>query len=161
MALSWRTGCWAAWVVAMRLVALVPNLLARGGRRLLEAARRLDGRRAGSCVFLEADMDALALIDEAERLGAEELVLVGMDEEAGERVTVETVEPRRVDPEREAQRIVKDLWMNLTGSLGLGDYVEALRILYPRRFTVVRCGGEACGEPLLGKLRELCGGLPA
>jgi len=156
--LSWRTG---SWVAAVRLVALVPNLMARGGERLLEDARRLDGRRTGSCVFLDADMDALALLDEAEKLGAEEIVLVGVDEEAEGRVVVEEVEPRRVNPEREAQRIVKNLWMNLTGSLGLGDYVEALRILYPRRFTVIRCGGDACGEPLLEKLRALCGGLPA
>ncbi len=133
------------------LVALVPNLLAPRGEELLELAGRLEGRRLGRCVFIEADMDALALLDEAERLGAESIVLVGPGPWRG----LERVEPtggRGLDP----QRLVRELWMNLTGSLGLDDYAAALRILSERPFYVVGCG-DSCRGAVARVLEGLCG----
>ncbi len=130
------------------LVAIIPNLLEPGGRVLLEEARRLEERgRLGRCVFIEADMDALALVDEARRLGAEGLLLVGASHScpgpAGEPVRVEPLNAERMDP----RGLVKELWMNLTGSLGLDDYVAALRILYGKGFWVLCCTGpRECGE---------------
>ncbi len=131
----------------------MPNLLAPGGRLVLEHARRLEGRRLGRCVFLEADMDALALLDYLRDLGAEGLVLVGPCGSAGEGVVVEEAVPAKVD---DPTMVTRELWMNLTGSLGLDDYVAALRILYPGRFLVIRCRGESCGKQLLRRLGELC-----
>ena len=135
------------------LVAVVPNLFAPGGGEAAELARSLEGKREGRCLYIEADMDALALIGEAEEAGAEELVLLG----PGEGPVLEKVEPidaRGMDP----GRVVKELWMNLTGSLGLEDYVAALRILYGRPFYVARCGsGRSCQEVLRLVRERFCG----
>jgi len=112
----------------------------------------LDGRREGSCVFIEADMDALALLDEAERLGAETIVLVGPGPWRG----VERVEPvdgAGMDP----FAVTKELWMNLTGSLGLDDYRAAMRLLSRRPFYVAGCGGD-CEAVIEEVRRRFCQG---
>ena len=118
-----------------------------------------DEKRIGKCIVLEADMDALALLDELKRLSADTLVVLGPLHREGRRrgVYVSEVKPEK-GPENPS-RLVKELWGNLTGSLRLEDYVAALRILYDRVFYVAECepGEESrCSDVVEKWLREYC-----
>jgi hypothetical protein len=113
---------------------------------------RLDGVRVGRCLVREADFDALTLLDEAVELGVS-LVVVVTPCSGGGGVVVEAFEPLR--PRlggRETVALVRELWMNLTGSLGAEEWAAALRVLSPRPFLVVRLGD-------VGRLGELLGAL--
>ncbi len=144
------------------LVAVLPDLSEPGGADILEDLRRLgDEFELGRCIVVEADMDALALIDKARELGADELVLFGPRSLRGRRsgVHLRHVEPRRVGATGpETLSLVRELWPNLTGSLRLEDYVAALQLLLGREFTVVECepGGVGCRGVLEKWLREFC-----
>jgi len=143
------------------LLALSPNMAAgEAGRRLLEEAARLDGRLLGRCLVREADVDALALLDEARDCGIDRVVVVapcGSLEEA----EAEAYEPMRAARSaamdgRGAVLLVRELWTNLTGSLGPEDWAAALRILSPRPFLVVRIGRRGA-ERLGGLVKAICG----
>jgi hypothetical protein len=112
-----------------------------------------DDFTVGRCRVVEADMDALALLDKLGDTGAEELVLLGPRHREGRRRGIYL---RRVDPAEPSSlspsQLVRELWGNLTGSLRLCDYEAALRILYRKPFTVAECepGGEGC-QGLVGE----------
>ncbi|KSW11629.1 hypothetical protein CF15_02020 [Pyrodictium occultum] len=93
-------------------------------------------------------MDALALIDEAERRGAGELFLLGAShvEGRGAGVYVARVEPRDARA-LTPQQLTRELWMNLTGSLGLDDYAAALSLLWNRPFILVECDPGDAADP--------------
>jgi hypothetical protein len=131
------------------LLALVPNMAAGElGRQVLEKAAALDGARIGRCLAREADVDALALLDEAREHGAGLLVVVSPCRDASG-IQVEAYEPLRRRTGlggRDTVLLVRELWMNLTGSLGPDDWAAALRVLSPRPFMVVRVGPEGLGS---------------
>jgi len=119
-----------------------------------------DEKRLGNCIVMEADMDALALIDEARRRGADTLVILGPVHREGRRrgIYVSRVKPSKA--EENPSRLVKKLWGNLTGSLRLEDYVSALQILYDREFYVAECEPgeeERCSDVVEQWLRSYCG----
>ncbi len=120
---------------------------------------RGDSYTIGECRVIEADVDALALIDEARRHGAGELVLVGPRHREGrspglyERLV--TPGPR----DRSVEELVLDITASLTGSLKLAHVEAALRALYDKPFRVVECEarGEDCRGLLEEWLRRTCG----
>ncbi|MCE4628526.1 MAG: hypothetical protein F7C34_05215 [Desulfurococcales archaeon] len=141
------------------LVALVGNVASREGLALIEAAERMDRRRLGKCVVYDADVDALTLLDWAKDEGASTILVVfpssGMAREPG----VYHVSDHAPLPERslETSELVRDIWMNLTGSLMPNDYVRALRVLSNIPFSVYECtprNGDCIGvlEEWLGEV---------
>lgn len=131
---------------------------------LLEMVLSLGGeeKRVGECLVFEATMNALALINELDRLGVETLIVLGPLHRKGRKpgVYVSRIEPSR-GPENPIL-LVKELWGNLTGSLRLEDYAAALRILYGKAFYVAECepgeGEGGCKSVVEQWLREQCGG---
>lgn len=118
-----------------------------------------DERHLGKCIVIEADMDALALIDEVKRRGADTLVVLGPLHREGRRrgIYVSKIEPSRAT--ENPSRLVKKLWGNLTGSLRLEDYVTALQILYDKEFYVAECEPgkeEKCSDVVEQWLRNYC-----
>ena len=143
------------------LVAVVPDLSEKGGSDILEEMLvRGDESRVGGCLVIEADMDALALVERFRESGASELILFGPRHVEGRRRGVYTRRVKAVEPSMPPDRLVRELWPNLTGSLRLDDYVAALRILLGRGFTVAECepGSEGCKGLLAGWLEAYCGG---
>ena len=141
------------------LVAVIPDLSEPGGSEILEEMLRLgDEFTIGNCVVVEADMDALALLDKARELGAERIILLGPRHREGRSrgVYLRTVEPRGA-PSNPSQ-LVRELWGNLTGSLRLCDYEAALSILYDKPFTVAECepAGVGCRGLVESWIRENC-----
>lgn len=123
---------------------------------MLEKARMMDGERRGHCLIVEADMDALALLDEAGKIGAG-LLVVASPCSSVEGVVAEAYEPlrRRGLDGRETVLLVRELWMNLTGSLGPEDWAAALRVLSPRPFLLLRVGHGGV-EKLDAVIERLC-----
>ncbi len=119
---------------------------------------RLGEREIGSCVVIECDMDALALLDEATRLGAGEIVLFAPLHREGRRrgLYERLVEPANDNPL--PSRLAGELWANLTGSLKLVHYEAALRRLYSKPFRVVECeaGGGGCSGLLQQWIEARC-----
>ncbi|WP_317895232.1 hypothetical protein [Pyrofollis japonicus] len=148
--------------ISARLVAVVPDTMERGGESLLSMMlEKGDETRIGNCIVIEADMDALALIDEARRLGASEIVLLGpLHRDNRQRgIYLERVEPNK-SAASSPNKLVKELWGNLTGSLRLDDYVAAMRILYDKPFYVAECDPgdtDECRDLVEQWLREYCG----
>lgn len=127
-----------------KLVAVVPNPLVKGGSGLLELVLELIGKkpeaRIGRCIVIDGSMDALSLVDEASSRGTKDIVILGAVHVDGRGVGVYTrvVEPRDATT-MNPQQLTQELWMNLTGSLGLDDYAAALSLLWSRAFILAEC----------------------
>ena len=127
-----------------KLIAVVPNPLMKGGSGLLELVLELIGRRPeariGRCIVIDGSMDALSLIDEASSKGIKDIVIFGAvhSEDRSRGVYTRIVKPRDATA-MSPQQLTKELWMNLTGSLGLDDYAAALSLLWSRAFILAEC----------------------
>jgi len=142
------------------LLALAPNMAAgEAARRLIEKAAEMDGARIGRCLVREADVDALALLDEYRDCGARLLVVASPCRGAVD-VEAEAYEPLRGAGDRldgkDTILLVRELWMNLTGSLGPDDWAAALRVLAPDPFLVLRLGQRGV-ERLEEIVAAICG----
>jgi hypothetical protein len=121
-----------------------------------------DEIKVNNCLIIEADMDALALLDKLRDVGAEKLVLFGPLHREGRKPGVYE---RNVQPEKRsvngknASDIVKTLWPNLTGSLKLCHYEDALKILSNKPFKIAECepGGKGCYDIFIRWLESACG----
>ncbi|ABM80606.1 hypothetical protein [Hyperthermus butylicus] len=146
-------------------VALIPNPSCEPGQAILEIASRLDGRRLGNCLVIEADMDAISLADIVADHGAERLVILGPLDEPDKPQGIlrlgeySYIQPDAIDPEE----LVSRLWPNLTGKLSIRDYIEALRFFHKGVFEAYACntaGGridrETCRRLVEDWLRRLC-----
>ncbi|RUM46662.1 MAG: hypothetical protein DSY37_04750 [Hyperthermus sp.] len=108
---------------------------------LIEAAEEFDGVVTGSCIIVDADVDVLTIIDWARDYGVDEIFLVfppcGRAEGKGVVFlgSYKPVDAVGIDP----GDLVRDIWMNLTGSLSLEDVVSAMRLLSPFPFKVFSC----------------------
>ncbi|MCE4624948.1 MAG: hypothetical protein F7C35_03680 [Desulfurococcales archaeon] len=124
------------------LVALVGNVASMEGFALIRAAEEMDGWRLGRCVVYDADVDALTLLDWAKAEGVDSIWLVFPPCEPGGRGDsirlLGTYSPRPAGP-ADARELVRDIWMNLTGSLMREDYVRAMRALSRLPFSVYEC----------------------
>ncbi|WP_338250902.1 hypothetical protein [Pyrodictium abyssi] len=116
----------------------------KGGSGLLELVLELIGRepeaRIGRCIVIDGSMDALSLVDEASSRGVEDIVILGAihTDGRGRGMYTRVVEPRDARA-MSPQQLTKELWMNLTGSLGLDDYAAALSLLWSRAFILAEC----------------------
>ncbi len=147
------------------LVALIPNVVSHAGFQILEAARSLDERRIGNCLVIEASFDALTLIDIALDFGAEKILLMaGVErEDLPSGISFLGSYPPSGSPPRDPQVIVKRLWPNLTGSLDIESYVDALSILSPIPFDAYVCNtlglreGKGCAGLVREWIESVCG----
>ncbi len=161
MALTTPGGLRSGYGRVSALLALAPNMAAGAlGRRLMELAASMDGEILGRCLVREADVDALALLDEARELGVKHIYVVSPCSRING-IEAEAYEPmggaeRAAADGRATVLLVRELWMNLTGSLGPEDWAAALRVLSPRPFLVIRLG-EGGFEKLLDAVGALCG----
>lgn len=141
---------------------MIGNLTSRAGFSLIKIAEELDERTIGNCIIRDADVNVITLLDWAKDHGVESIHLVfpPCSSKNGKRglILTESHEPstniEAVDP----ARIVKDLWMNLTGSLNKEDVVSALKILSQIPFKVYECIPEddGCDRIFMKWLKETC-----
>lgn len=116
-------------------------------------------------MVVDGSMDALSLIDEAVSRGIDQIVVLGAAHAKGRAPGIYThiIEPRdarSMDP----LQLTRELWMNLTGSLGLDDYAAALSLLWGRAFILAECDPgdmdnpeEACKKLAREWIQQECG----
>ncbi len=144
------------------LVAIVGNVTSKQGFSLIQAAEKLDGKTIGRCIVVDADVDVLTILDWANEHGAQQVYLVfpPCKPQLQEKPGISYVEghpetkPLREDP----QILVKNIWMNLTGSLARKDVVSAMRTLSHLPFKVYECHPKDgdCIAPLQEWLGAVC-----
>jgi len=139
-----------------KALAIVGNLGDRAGYSLVEQAMKLDGSRIGDCIVIDATLSVIDLVSILEEYGVDELILLVPGDLGGEGLECERITPVEEPGKVEPERLVADLWQNLTGSLLPGDYVKALRVFWRRPFTLCRCspGGDGDCSSLLGVLLD-------
>lgn len=146
------------------LVGIVTSLDHDAGRELIDVAEQLDGKKLGNCVIIEANMDALALLDTAKKHNVEKILLIvgtsrsdvqqGIQHYYSGKPGQSLVSPNEIN---------RMLWANLTGSLDVDDYINALMILSDRPYDVYVCNkwgtsGVNCGELAEAFIKEFCTG---
>jgi len=94
----------------------------------------------GKCLIIDGSMDALSLIDEATSRNIDLVTILGAVHTEGRAPGIYTrmIEPRDARKMNPLQ-LTRELWMNLTGSLGLDDYAAALSLLWNRAFILAEC----------------------
>ena len=101
-------------------------------------------------------MDAIALADTVAEKGASKLVLLGPIDDPSKPPGIlylgsySPIQRNAID----VVELVQKLSPNLTGSLSLQDYIEALRLFYPGNFRVYACN-TARGRLALAECRRL------
>ncbi len=139
-----------------KALAIVGNLGDRAGYSLVEQAMRLDGSLIGDCIVIDATISVIDLVSILEEYGVNELILLVPGGMGGEGLKCERITPVEEPGKVEPDRLVADLWQNLTGSLLPEDYVKALRVFWRRPFTLCRCSPGEDGDcsGLLGVLLD-------
>ena len=143
------------------MVAIVGNIASKEGLALVKAGERLDRQKFGRCVVYDADVNVLTLLDWAIDEGVSLILLIFppfsgrvLREGVWHVADYKPIEQNALD----TRDLVKDIWMNLTGSLMPGDYVRAMRALSRLPFSVYECvprdGG--CVSVLREWLGEVC-----
>ncbi len=142
------------------LVAVVPDLTEKGGSDVLDDIMELgDEVTWNGCLIVEADMDALALVDTAKSRGIERIVVFGPRHVPGRRPGVYMAMVEAGEQSLNPDQVVRTLWPNLTGSLRLSDYIDALKLLWGKPFEVAECEpGEkgTCKGALVTWIEEFC-----
>lgn len=143
-------------------MAIVGNQTSRAGFSLIEVAEEFDEKRIGKCIIRDSDVDVITLLDWAKEYSVSRIYLVFpacTDEARDPGVYFEgSYEQHGIIRQAEPNKIVKGLWMNLTGSLNKDDVVSALKILAHIPFSVYECYPDAsgCRGPLNDWLKEAC-----
>ncbi|MEB3765308.1 MAG: hypothetical protein GSR77_03995 [Desulfurococcales archaeon] len=144
------------------LVAIIGNLTNEIGYSLIKTAEALDGKTIGKCIVRDADVDVLTLLDWAKEHKVKQIDLlfpVTKCHPKAKGVSLIAKYPIQektgsVDP----NDIVKDIWMNLTGSLQKSHVVSALKVLSHLPFNIYECcpGKGDCLRVVKDWLKERC-----
>ncbi len=144
------------------LVGIVTSLDHDAGWELIGVAERFDGMKLGSCVIVEANMDALALLDTAKKNKARRIVLIaGLSREDMPQGLQHYYTGKPGQERIPLSNINRLLWANLTGSLDVDDYINALRILSDKPYDIYVCNkvrgdGVNCAELAEKLIKKLC-----
>ena len=143
-------------------MAVIGNLTSKAGFSLIKIAEELDERTIGECIIRDADVDVITLLDWAKDHGVEAIHLVfpPCSSKSGKPgvILTESHEPSTTIKAVDPARIVKDLWMNLTGSLNKKAVVSALKVLSQISFRVYECipDNDGCDRVFMRWLKETC-----
>jgi len=146
------------------LVGIVTSLDHDAGRELIDVAERLDTKKLGKCIIIEANMNALALLDTAKKHNVEKILLiVGASRSDVQQGIQHYYSGKPGQSLVSLNEINRMLWANLTGSLDVDDYINALMILSDRPYDVYVCNkwgasGVNCGEVTEEFIKEFCVG---
>ncbi len=143
-------------------MAVIGNLTSKAGFSLIKIAEELDERIIGNCIIRDADVDVITLLDWAKDHGVKAVHLVFPPCSSKSRkpgvILTESHEPSTTIGAIDPASIVKDLWMNLTGSLNKKDVVSALKVLSTIPFRVYECipDNNGCDEVFISWIKETC-----
>ncbi|MCE4609277.1 MAG: hypothetical protein F7C36_02710 [Desulfurococcales archaeon] len=144
------------------LVAIIGNLTNEIGYSLIKTAEALDDKTIGKCIVKDADVDVLTLLDWAREHKVKQIDLVFPATKCHPTAKGVSLIAKYTIQEKtgagDSNDIVKDIWMNLTGSLQKSHVVSALKVLSYLPFNIYECcpGKGDCLGDVKDWLKERC-----
>ncbi|MFN3805439.1 MAG: hypothetical protein ACK4SY_10310 [Pyrobaculum sp.] len=139
-----------------RVVALVAHSNSTCGLALLDMLKIYEGKSVGMCKIIDGLAGPLALLSQVER---GELFLVGCcmgyEQRCGDLLEYRPAAPEEIG---DIQKLLKEIYEGLAGSIDVESIAASLRVLYGERFWAVKISCEDnCVETVSKMLFEICG----